>query len=163
MSFYLIIRGPLGCGKSTISEIIAQRIKAELISIDKIVDKYKLDKEREQGYISQKSFLKANEKIIPPSLKSLKKNIPIIFDGNFYWKSQIEDLIQRLNFPRHVFTLRAPLEVCIERDLQRRSPHGADAVRAVYAKAIEFDYGTIIDATKPTEECVNDILTFLGM
>ena len=62
-----------------------------------------------------------------------------------------------------MFTLKVPLEVCIARDAQRKPPHGADAVRAVYAKVMEFDYGIVIDATKPIEECVNDIFTFLGM
>jgi len=161
MSFYLIIRGPLGCGKSTIAETIAKKIGAEYISVDRVLDEHDLIKDREEGYISQKSFKKANELIVPEAIKVLKQGKPVVFDGNFYWKSQIDDLISKLDFPHYVFTLKAPLEVCIARDKARKKTHGEDAARAVYAKAIEFDYGQVIDINRPLDVCINDILIFL--
>lgn len=161
MSFYIIIRGPLGCGKSTIAERIAKRLKAEYISIDRILDDHNLTKELEEGYISQKSFLKANELVIPKAKSSLKKGKPLVFDGNFYWKSQIEDLIKRLEFPHYVFTFKVPLDVCIERDRQRGKTHGEDAARAIYKKALAFDYGTVIDINRPLDICVREILSYL--
>ena len=91
----------------------------------------------------------------------MNKGISIVFDGNFYWKSQIEDLINRLNFPHYVFTLKAPLKVCIARDIERGKTHGEDAARAVYKKSTEFDYGTIIDINRPLEVCVKDILSYI--
>ena len=92
----------------------------------------------------------------------MKNGIRIVFDGNFYWKSQIDDLIKRLDFPHHIFTLKAPLKVCIERDRLRRKTHGEDATRAVYKKSTEFDYGTVIDINRPLDVCVKDILFYLS-
>ena len=36
MEYYIIIRGPLGCGKSTISKALAKRLKAEHFAVDRI-------------------------------------------------------------------------------------------------------------------------------
>ena len=161
MSFYVIIRGPLGCGKSTIAKKISKILKAKYFAVDMVLDEYGLTKDKEAGYISQRSFKKANEIISPQAKAVLDKEISIVFDGNFYWKSQIEDLISKLNFPHYVFTLKAPLKVCIERDTERGKTHGKDATRAVYKKSTEFDYGTIIDINRPLEVCVKDILSYL--
>ena len=161
MSFYIIIRGPLGCGKSTIAKKISKILKAKYFAVDMILNESGLTKDKEAGYISQRSFKKANEIISPQAKDILDKGISIVFDGNFYWKSQIEDLINRLNFPHYVFTLKAPLKVCIARDIERGKTHGEDAARAVYKKSTEFDYGTIIDINRPLEICVKDILSYL--
>ena len=161
MSYYVIIRGPLGCGKSTLAERVAKTFKAKYVAIDRILDEYDLTKDKEAGYISQKSFKKANEIIAPKAARLLDKGTPVVFDGNFYWKSQIDDLIKRLDFPHYVFTLKAPLEICIERDSKRKKTHGKDAATVVYAKTTQFDYGTIIDVTKPIEESVRKILSYL--
>ena len=87
--------GPLACGKTTVSKKLAEILKAEHFSIDEILDKHDLGKDREEGYTSQKSFIKANELVVKEAKKLLNKNKIVIFDGKFYWKSQIEDLIQR--------------------------------------------------------------------
>ncbi len=55
MSFYVIIRGPLGCGKSTISKELAKKLKAKYFSVDDLVEQVK-GKDREEGYISQRRF-----------------------------------------------------------------------------------------------------------
>ena len=82
-SFFVIIRGPLACGKSTISEKIAKLLNAEYIPIDKVLDEHNLTRDKEDGYISQRSFKKANEIIAPKSEQKLQSGIPIVFDGNF--------------------------------------------------------------------------------
>lgn len=161
MSYYVIIRGPLGCGKSTISKKIAEIIDAEYISIDSILAKHDLEQDKEDGYISQSSFKKANE-IISPYVKSkLSQKQPVVIDGNFYWKSQIEDLTKRIKYPHYTFTLKAPLKVCIQRDSQREEPHGEGAAEAVFLKVTEFDIGALIDVTKPLETSVNEIISLL--
>ncbi len=161
MSFYVIIRGPLGCGKSTIAKRLSKILKAKYLAIDRVLDEHDLTKYKEAGYISQKSFIKANEIIAPEARLILDSGKPVVFDGNFYWKSQIDDLIKRLDFSHHVFTLKAPLDVCIERDRHRGKTHGEDAARAVYKKSAEFDYGIVIDINRPLSECVKDILSYL--
>ncbi|MFA6255239.1 MAG: ATP-binding protein [Patescibacteria group bacterium] len=161
MSFYIIIRGPLGCGKSTISEKLSKILNAEYFAVDRVLDEYDLTKDKEDGYISQKSFIKANEIITQRAEKILANNRSVIFDGNFYWKSQVDDLIKRLGFPHYVFTLKAPLEICIERDSKRDKIHGSDAAEAVYKKSTEFDYGIVVDISKSLDEAARKIISHL--
>jgi predicted kinase/predicted protein tyrosine phosphatase len=158
--YYLIIRGPLGCGKSTISEILADKLDAEYVAMDRIVDNPELiKKEKEEGYISQKSFKEANQIAISMVKNLLGKGKPVIFDGNFYWKSQIEDLIKNLNYPHYIFTLKAPLNICIERDKNRNKTHGEMATRVVYKKSTSFKYGKEINTSDKTpEEVANKII-----
>lgn len=162
MSYFIIIRGPLGCGKTTIAKKVAKTLGAEYIAMDRIVDDHGLDADKEVGYISQRSFLQANTLALPRVVACLQAGQPVVFDGNFYWLSQIEDLLQKVQYPQAVFTLRAPLAVCIDRDSQRPQPHGPDAAEAVYKKSTEFDYGSLVDATKPVEESVKTILKSLS-
>jgi len=162
MTYYIIIRGPLACGKTTIAKILSKILKAQYFSVDEVLDEHGLTKDREKGYISQKSCLKANEINVKRAKKFLNKGIPVIFDGNFYWKSQIEDLILRLKeYPHFVFTLKAPVEVCIARDIERGETHGADAARVVHKKVSEFDYGNIINISGSLERGLADIFSYL--
>jgi len=160
MSYFIIIRGPLGCGKSSISKIICEKLNAEYISVDKILEEHELEDDKEEGYISQKSFLKANEIAIKVSKPLLEKGKRVVFDGNFYWKSQLDDLTSKLKHPHKIFTLKAPLDVCIKRDSKRVPPHGKDATKAVYTKSTEYDAGINIDVTKPIDECIKDIFSY---
>lgn len=159
--FFIIIRGPLGCGKSTIAKRLAEILHAEYIPIDRILDEHNLTKDKEAGYISQRSFIKVNEIITQKAKKKLASGISVIFDGNFYWKSQIEDLIKKLDSPHTVFTLKAPLKVCIKRDRQRGKTHGEDAARAVYKKATEFDDGIVVDISKSLEKAMKQMTSYL--
>lgn len=161
-AFYLIIRGPLGCGKTTIAKKVAQILRGRYIAIDVVLDKHSLTKDKEEGYISQRSFRRANSLILPLAKKALEKGTPVIFDGNFYWKSQINDLIKRLPFPHKAFTLKCPLGVCIQRDKLRKETHGRDAAMVVYKKSTEFTYGRVIDVTKPLSQSLKKIISHLS-
>jgi len=161
MSYYIIVRGPLGCGKSTLSEKLSKILNAKYFAVDRVLDEHNLTKDKEEGYISQKSFKKANELITPKAQEILKSGQSVIFDGNFYWKSQVEDLISRLDFPHYVFTLTAPLEVCIKRDSERSKTHGEMAARVVHKKSTSFSHGILIDVTKPLEKCIEEIISHL--
>jgi len=161
MAFYVIIRGPLGCGKSTIAESISETLNTKYFAVDRILDENNLTEDKEEGYISQKSFIRVNKIIALEAKRILERGKPIVFDGNFYWKSQIEDLIRRLDCKHYIFTLKAPVEVCIARDAQRGKTHGEDATRAVYEKSTEFNYGKVIDVNRPLAVCTKDILSNL--
>ncbi len=156
MEVLVIIRGPLGIGKTAIAKEVSKELKAQYISVDSILKKYNLEHDTENGYISRKSFLKANEIIC--SKINMKKNI--VIDGNFYWKSQIKDLESCIP-SIHIFTLRAPLKTCIERNSKRSRVYDREDVKAVYTKTMSFDYGINIDATKPVKECVKEIISSL--
>lgn len=160
MSYYVIIRGPLAVGKTTIAKKLATKLKAKYFEVDKIREIAGLTREaKEQGYVAQSTFFKINSMIAPEVKDTLDKKIPVVFDGNFYWKSAIVDLIKKLNYPSYVFTLIASRDICIKRDKSRERPHGEDAARAVYKKATSFRYGIEIDTSKKTaDQVVQEIL-----
>ncbi len=160
MVFLVIVRGPLGVGKTTVAHRLAKVIGAEHILIDRILEEHGLE-EWEEGYISRKSFLRANDFAAERAQVFLARRTPVIFDGNFYYESQIKDLIDRLDYPNFVFTLKAPLEVCIQRDGRRTEPHGGEAAREVYAKSTEFEWGLGVDATRPVGTVVGEIVSRL--
>jgi len=163
MSYYVIIRGPLGIGKSTIAKELAKLLGADYISIDDVLAEHKLDKVSEkEKCIPVKNFVEANELVIPKVEKEIEKGKIVVFDGNFYHKEQIEHLIRKLNFEHYEFTLKAPLKTCIERDSQRQRVYGKDAATAVYKAVSRFDYGTSINTEKKTaEQVVKEILSHL--
>lgn len=154
MRFFVILRGPLGVGKTTISNALAKSIGARVSSIDKLVDP-----EWDGG--SARLFLKTNQAAAREAARVLANGIPVVFDGCFYWKSQIKDLETRLPFPHEVFTLQAPLSVCIERDAHRKVVFGAEAARQVYRKVTRFEYGITIDATRDVPLIVQEIQSHL--
>lgn len=157
MNYYVLIRGPMASGKTTVAEKVARTIGAEYIAIDRILDEHVQD-EWEDGVMSQKNFIEANGFAAEIATGLLESGKPVVFDGNFYWRLQIEDLIERLAYPHYVFTLKASLEVCIERDRKRKKAYGMDAVKEVYRKSTEFDYGIGIDAAKPVDVMVAEIV-----
>ncbi len=150
MSYYVIIRGPLGVGKTTISDALARSISADIISIDKIADK-----DWDGGTVLL--YVRANRVAAERARRALARGTPVVFDGCFYWKTQISDLERRLPFPHEVFTLKAPLSVCIERDSGRKLVFGTEAAEQVYRKVTRFEYGVPIDATQDIAVTVREI------
>jgi predicted kinase len=143
----------LGVGKSAVSKRLAEKIGARYVSIDRILD------ERNIWYSGRLSeFLRTNEIAATEARRWLSKGTPVVFDGNFYWKTQITDLTHRLQFPHHIFTLEAPLAVCVERDGRRRPPHGPEAAEQVYAKTHRFRAGIGVDATRSVAQVVSDLV-----
>ncbi|MGI0129371.1 MAG: AAA family ATPase [Thermoplasmata archaeon] len=156
MEFYVILRGPLGVGKTTFALRVAKEVGAEYLSIDRILDDHHLWNEGRRS-----EFLRANTFAVELATASLARGAPVVLDGNFYWKSVIDDLIRRLPYRHYVFTLDAPLAVCIERDRRRERPHGSDATRAVYAKSTAFHYGIKVDASGSIGSVLRDLRTRL--
>ncbi len=155
---YIIIRGPLGIGKTTIAEKLAKKLKGEYISIDLVLEKLELDHIEGRG-IPVRNFLKVNENIMPKLKETLSSGKLVVIDGNFYHKEQIEDLIKKLNFKHYVFNLKASLETCIKRDDNRKKVYGEQAVKDVYKLVSTFDYGVSINTENKTEnEVVDEIL-----
>ena len=154
----------MGVGKSTLSKQLAKKLNAEYISIDSLLEKHGLDKkEHYEETIPAKNFIKADEFALPEIKNALKKGKVVILDGCFQHKAQIEHLIENLPSKHYVFTLKAPVDVCIERDSKRKLSYGKYAAQAVHTIVSRFDYGTIINVeTKTIDQSVKEILSYLN-
>lgn len=156
MPYLIIIRGPLGIGKTTISKLLSEKLNADYFSIDEILKQNRLDViDEEIDCIPEDNFLKVNQIIIQNISQSNKS---IIIDGNFYYQNQLEDLIKNIHLKPFVFTLTAPLETCLKRDSQRSTSLGIDATTTVYNLVSKFKFGEIIDVSNLSiEESVQKI------
>jgi len=163
MSYYIIIRGPLGIGKSTIAKKLSKTLGEKAIQVDTVMRRHNLDKvDKDLGVIPIKNFIKANEIILPKIKKALKQGKIVILDGCFYHKEQIEHFIDKLPYPHYIFTLKAPLKVCIQRDKKREKVYGEEAAKIVHEFTSKFDYGTVIDTeNKSINETVKEIVSYL--
>lgn len=153
----IVIRGPLGAGKTTISKSLGDAIGAAVIHMD---DVPVVEAEWDGG--SKALFLKANLGAVEMALPHLRRGRSVIFDQNFYWKGVILDLEKRLPVPLKVFTLKLPLAECILRDRDRKLSSGEQAAREVFTKVDRFEYGIPIDATQPLPAVVRAIRAHLS-
>jgi tRNA uridine 5-carbamoylmethylation protein Kti12 len=163
MKRLIIIRGPLGIGKSTISKLVAKNISGKYFSIDGILEKHDLENVRDEkaGCIAESAFIRANKILLPTLKENLEKDISVVVDGNFYWEGAIKHLIEELkDYEPIVFDLKARVEVCIERDSHRNPPHGEGAARAVHNLVSRFEYGIAIkNEDSDIDEKVNEIVS----
>ena len=149
MSYVILIRGPLGSGKTTISKKLAQILHAKYIPIDNVLHKLRLDKVPPKAEcIPAKNFIQAEKTLIQKITEELKRGKVVIIDACFYHKEAITFFLKNLPSPQYVFTLKAPVEICIKRDKERTKTHGEDAARAVHYLVSKFNYGKIIDVSK---------------
>ncbi len=146
MSYYIVIRGPAGIGKSAVAEKLAVNLKGIHISFDKIMSEHKLDKSGGDG-ISAENFIKANELVIPVVKKELENNRIVIFDGCFYRKEQLQHLEKSLKHKHYVFSLIGMLDDCLARNKTRKKPMTDNAVKAVFEMVSKVKIGIEIDTS----------------
>ncbi|MFH1173700.1 MAG: AAA family ATPase [archaeon] len=159
MSYYVLIRGPLGVGKTTIAQAVAKQLHAAYIALDAVMVEHKLDLvPKDEPCIPAEQFRKA-QAIMLPHIRTALKTKPVVIDGCFYHKENIDELIGEMPVPGYVFTLTAPVDACIARDTARKNGYGEDAARAVHMLVNRFEYGKNIDATQPVQTIVQDIVT----
>ncbi len=163
MSYVILIRGPLGVGKSTIGAAVAEELQAHRISVDTVMRQHGLDQtDPEEGFIPADNVLETNKIILPEIQAQLSQKRSVVLDGCFYHKEQILDLEEKISEDVFTITLRAPIEVCIERDAGRKKSYGKDAATVVHAFVSRFNYGTVIDNSKQTvEQTVQEVLSLL--
>ncbi len=146
MKKIIVIRGPLGVGKTTVSKILAQKLKTDYLSLDKIIDDNNL--ETKDG-ITLESFLKANEIILATAQKS---KASLIVDGCFYYQQQIDDLKENFKDDVIIFTLISGVEKCIERDSKRPHVYGEQTAKYVHSITTKIKVGYQIDNSDLSEE-----------
>lgn len=161
MKYIIIIRGPAGIGKTTIGNKLAEKLRGECISIDKIMKENNLRHVPGDKCISEEKCIKAN-KIIIPKIKEKLNNKIVIIENNFYHKKQIEDLLKNIPAKSFIFTLKASSKTCIKRDRKREKPLGDKSIIDVFNLVSAFDYGKIINTENKTEnKVVEEILKII--
>jgi broad-specificity NMP kinase len=140
---HIIIRGPLGVGKSTIARKLSTTLNYEYISLDQVIDDNKLVPPGVEG-VPLESFLEANKLLLQYAEHSEK---PLLIDGCFYHQEQLDDLVAKLGRAVTIFTLICSVEECIERDSKRKKVYGEDAARFVYMMTSNVKAGLEIDTT----------------
>lgn len=161
MSYFIVINGPLGSGKTTNAKKLTYDLKGEYISLDQLLKENDLEDIESDSGIRASSFVKALDMVIPVAKKCLTKNTIVVFDGCFYHKEVLDHLIDNLDYPHYLFTLEAPVETCIERDKCREVTLGEDAAKAVHNLVSDLAFGNIVDADRNFEETYQDILSYL--
>jgi len=152
VTYFVILRGPLGAGKTTVARAFARATGAEVVSVDEL-----LESEPWDGG-SERLFLKTNRRVAALVRTAARRSRPAVVDGNFYWSRVISDLERRLPLPHLVFELRAPLRLCIERDRHRPNAYGSTATREVYRKVARVRRGIPLDGRLPLRRTVGTML-----
>lgn len=160
MSFVIILRGPAGAGKTSVSKRLSEVLKAHHISIDKI--------KKEKGLKhSEEEKLQANKYVIEEARKMLAKGKIVIIDEVFYYESQIKEILDNVSSESYIFSLHAPLDVCLRRNGERRKNNlrkmKDEDVKEVYELVSKFDSGIKINTDcKPVDETVSEILCHIN-
>ena len=153
----VIIRGPLGVGKTTVAKQLCQQLDGCYISVDAVLEAHGLDQVK--NGIPARNFIKANELALPTARQALADGKTVIFDGNFYYKTPIWHLRRSLPAPLTVFNLKATVEACIERDKARERVYGEGAASWVHYLVSRFDIGIPIETEgKTSAQVVQELL-----
>jgi predicted kinase len=134
-----------------VSRALARELRGKVVSIDAILE----DDVWDGG--SEALFLRANAVAARHAEPLLRRGTPVVVDGNFYWSSALDDLARRLPYPHAVFSLEAPLDVCIARDRGRSPTYGAEAATEVYEKVARVRRGIPVDGTQELSGIVRAI------
>lgn len=154
----IIIRGPLGVGKTSIAKGVAKKLGGVHVSVGKILRENNLDRIGEK-HIPLENYLKVNS-IIEVQVRPVEGIL--VIDGNFYYKEQLKDLKKRLSKPFIIFTLTASLDTCIRRDILRDKPQGKEAAIKMHNLVSLYKTGIIIDTENKSQgEVLGEVLSRL--
>lgn len=159
MSFYIILRGPAGSGKTTLAQRLTEIYNAHYISIDKVKSARGLKH-------SEPEKLEANKVVLQDARTHLSQGQIVIIDEVIYYQSQLSQLIDDLQFPHYAFSLKVPLDACLARNVERRNNGSRkmsdNDVKEVYDLVSKLNYGIEINThNRPIEDSLREILSHL--
>jgi len=161
-SYFLIVRGPAGVGKSTISKLVSEKINAKVYHYDRIMKGFGYNYIPGEKWVPLHKFISADKKMIPKFVNLLEKESNLILEGNFYHVEQINNLVSKINFLSVVVTLKGSLETCIKRNKDRGEKMAREVIEEVYSIMPEFKEGIHIDTDdKDVEKIVDEIMNHL--
>jgi len=158
MSFYILIRGPAGSGKTTIAKELSKIYNAHHICIDTI--KHKLGLKH-----SEVEKIEANKKIIKEAKDYLKQGRIVIIDEVLYYPKQLSQL-ENISYPSYLFSLNTSLSCCLKRNEKRREEEGRtlsdNNVKLVHNLVSKLKKGIEINTENKTiKQTIQEIITYL--
>lgn len=160
MTYFVVIRGPAGVGKTTVSKRLAKQLNMKYISLDEVLHNETNLEQRNTKSVPKENWKEVNEIIIPRANEILKKGKNVIFDGNFYHKDYLLDLVKNIKTKGYVFTLKACVETCMKREKKRDNKYkiGKKEIEIVHEMASQFSHGIDIETDgKSVDEVINEI------
>ncbi|MFH1598316.1 MAG: AAA family ATPase [Patescibacteria group bacterium] len=159
MTNFIIIRGPAGVGKTTIAQAVAKLLNGVHFNIDQVLRDTNL--EIKDGDIPVGNFLKVQTIIKPKVIEYLEQGKPVVFDGNFYYQEQIDQLVKELSGKPFIFTLKASLETCWQRNLARKkNAMNRISIEAMYRINTTFEAGQVVDTEgKNEKEVIKELIS----
>ena len=159
MSYCIILRGPAASGKTTIALRLQQELGAHHICIDQIKKRLGLKH-------SEQEKLQANTIALQEAKEHLAKGRVVIFEEVFYYASQLSGLVAQLPVPHKIFSLYAPAELCVQRNIQRRKAGlrnmSDEDVKLVHELVSRVAYGIPVATSGVTvDETLSTILSHL--
>ena len=160
MKDYILIRGPIGVGKTAVGSLLSDRLKNDgynnfLLSLDKFRNE---NVGKEVTYLNKK---RAIELVVPKINDLISYNcIPIVEDV-LYEQDMLFYLINNIEGNSLRIKLMAPFDICIKRDCSRKFPRGKVRVEVTWQMLQKDDPNEFRIETKDMsiEDVVNLILS----
>ncbi len=154
---YLLIRGPAGSGKTTISLEIFRRLRRErnltsYFSFDRIYLSYFA------SCFNRETMLEASDFMCEMIERQRARTYFGIIDGVFS-RPVYERVRTKLPGNLCTITLKAPLDLCLERNREREGIRKLpdQRVRNIWQQNSQWEIGKVIDSRKPKEEIIEGI------
>jgi predicted kinase len=147
----ILIDGPMGSGKSTLSKILQRKINSALLSMD-VIKKFLNDFQNAEK--SSKRFAKY-EITSMISQSYLKKGISVIIEQSLGDKKSINLLLKNAkpkNIRSFIFKIDAPLEVRIRRVIKRDKQNKKELISKILKDNNSFKNDFEYDAVYNTSE-----------
>ena len=160
--FMIILEGPMGAGKTTISNILHQKLpRTALLGMDKI--KWILS-----DFKKSEDYTLMNKVMLSMGKTFLEQGCNLIIDQAFWKREYVQpyiDLTNEYKIDLHFYQLEAPIEILKERAWNRPNTPGKPIVTKERIEenmkkwqGNRYDFGKTLDTTKFTSEDIVQLI-----